>query len=346
MKWQAAAREQAKKHLASELGCPFTGEGLRIAAISECLRAASYLCSVPVEGSGAWEPAASLSLTSIVRKRLSPVWPSLMEDVVDDSSPGVMEVLDSLGRLGDLVRVAGGWLTPQPRAVRATSGSMILFGGGPSPTLPVGVSTKACGRVRVVSTTTCDGWVDACDPEEWIGAPVEGLSIWSSRLLTEAKARFTQPYDLKPVSVYLNGRWLDLASVSSAEGVHLAKCQTGKKTSYFIGAFFNGALQRMASIDSTDARRLRFQLDIQAGCSVRVEAERFSSFVKLRLYRRLPPEQEKTLLLGWELPRPEGEHPGLRIYVIPMEALPIVRHALDGLGIVWIERQGAQGSGT
>ncbi len=345
MEWQAMAREDAKKHLAIGLGCPVTGEGLRIAAISECLRTASYLCSAPIDEQGVWEPAASLRLTSIVRKHLSPIWPSLLEDA--DASPGVMDVLESLGNLGDLVRVGGGWLTPQPCAIRVKGGTAIIIGGGPSPTFPQGIHTKACGRVRMVPASVCDGWVDTCDPDEWIGAPIEGLDIWSSRLLGEARARLTQPpSELEPVSVYLNGRWADLASLPRVEGIHLAKCQTGPRTSYFIGAFYSGGLQRMASIESPDARRLRFQLDMQAGRSVKVEAETFHGFVKLRLYRRLPPEQEKALLLGWEIPTAEGEHPGLRLHVIPMEALPIVRCALDGLGIVLVERQGAQGEGS
>jgi hypothetical protein len=99
----------------------------------------------------------------------------------------------------------------------------------------------------------------------------------------------------------------------------------------------------MASIESPDARRLRFWLDQLAGRSIRVEAVTLQGFVRLRLYRRLPHEEAKTLLLGWEMGVPQGSHPGLRQYVLPIEALPIVQCALDGLGIVLVERQGAEG---
>lgn len=342
MKWQAMSRDEAQKVIATGIGCKVSGEGLRIAAIAECLRAASYLCSLPLAENGAWEPAASLSLTSVVRKRLSPIWPNLLEDA--DAHPGVLSVLESLGDLGDMVRVEGGWLTPQPRAIRATDCTVIIIGGGPSQTFPRGVNTKACGRVRIVGTSMCDGWVDVCDAHEWIGAPMEGLEVWSSRLLGEARSRFSHPpSELGDVVVYVNGAWAELSNAPRAEGTLLAKCQTGPKTAYFIGAFFRGRLQQMASIESPDARRLRFWLDQLAGRSIRVEAVTLQGFVRLRLYRRLPHEEAKTLLLGWEMGVPQGSHPGLRQYVLPIEALPIVQCALDGLGIVLVERQGAEG---
>lgn len=342
MRWQAVSGDEAKRVIAAGIGCKVSGEGLRISAISECLRAASYLCSVPLTTDGPWEPAVSLSLTSLVRKRLSPIWENLTEDT--DARPGVLSVLESLGELGDLVRGERGWLTPRPRAISAACGNAVIIGGGPSQAFPLGVQTRACGRARLVTMSMCDGWLDIDDPRDWIGAPMEGLETWSNRLLREVSQRFGPPPDnLGDVMIYLNLKWVGLTDMPSIEGTHLAKYQAGVMTCYFLGAFYRGRLQRMTSIPSQDARRLRFHFDQQIGRPTTVEAETFQRFVKLRLYRRLPAEEAKTLLIGWEMSVPPGSHPGLRQYVLPIEALPIVRSALNGLGIVLVERLGAEG---
>ncbi|SET80818.1 hypothetical protein [Pseudomonas graminis] len=342
MKWQALSDNDAKRVIAAGIGCKVNGEGLRISAISECLRAASYMCSLPLADNDPWEPAASLSLTSLVRKRLSPIWPNLSEDA--EARPGVLSVLNSLGELGDLVRVANGWLTPKPLAIRAAASDVVIVGGGPSQAFPRGVQTRACGRARLVAKAMCEGWLDICDASDWIGAPMEGLEVWSARLIHEASERFGPPIDeLAEIMVYLNGGWVALPGALNAQGTFLAKYPTGTMTSYFVGAFYRGRLQRFASIKSQDARRLRFYLDQQAGRPTKVEAETYQGFVRLRLYRRLPSAEAKALLIGWEMAAPAGAHPGLRQHVIPIEALPIVRSALDGLGIVLVERQGAEG---
>lgn len=342
MKWQAVSRDEAQRIVAIGLGYTSQGEGLRIAAIAECLRAACLLCAMPTDGRGTWAPAASLSLTSVARKHLSPMWPGMLEDA--DSKPGVLSVLESLGQIGDLVRVENGWLPPPPRAIRSLEGNAVVLGGGPSPRFPRGIKTKALGRVRVVPASLCEGWIDVSDPVDWIGAPIEGMADWSSRFVLQATKRFIQcPETLEPVSVYLQGRWVELAAHLTASGQLLGSFPTGATVNYFIGRFQSGRLQQLASIEAADVRRLRFQLDLQAGRPCTMETETSPRFVTLRSYRRLPPEQEKALLLGWELPKAEGEHPGLKIHVIPVETFPIVRCALEGLGIVLVERQRAQG---
>lgn len=342
MKWQAVSRAEAQKIVAIGLGCTSQGEGLRLAAIAECLRAACLLCSMPTGGHDTWTPAASLSLTSLARKHLSPIWPDMLEDT--DYKPGVLSVLESLGQIGDLVRVEKGWLPPPPRAIRALEGNAVVLGGGPSPRFPRGIKTKAFGRVRVVPTSLCEGWIDVSDPGDWIGAPIEGLAEWSSRLVLQATKRFIQcTEELEPVSVYLQGRWVELVSHPNASGQLLGRFHTGATVNYFVGRFHSGRVQQFASIEAADVRRLRFQLDLQAGHPCTMETETSPRFVMLKSYRRLPPEQEKTLLLGWELPKAEGEHPGLKIHIIPVETFPIVRSALEGLGIVLVERQRAQG---
>ena len=342
MKWQAISQYDAQRIVAIGLGCTSQGEGLRIAAIAECLRSACLLCAMPTDGQGAWAPAASLSLTSVARKHLTPIWPDMLED--SDSKPGVLSVLESLGQIGDLVRVEKGWLPPPPRAIRSLEGNAVVLGGGPSPCFPRGIKTRTFGRVRVVTASLCEGWIDVSDPGDWIGAPIEGLANWSSRFVLQAAGRFTQcPKVLEPVSVYLQGRWAELACHPHASGQLLGKCQTGTTVNYFIGRFQSGRLQQLASIEASDVRRLRFQLDLEAGCPCTMETQTSPRFVTLRSYRRLPPEQEKALLLGWALPKAEGEHPGLKTHVIPVETFPIVRCALEGLGIVLVERKRAQG---
>lgn len=342
MRWQALSRQEAQSILAKGLGCTTQGEGLRIAAIAECLRAACFLRAMPTENRGAWTPAASLSLTSLARKHLGPFWPGMLEDT--EAKPGVLSILDSLGQIGDLVRVEKGWLPPPPRAIRSQDGYAVVLGGGPSHRFPRSFKTRGFGRVRVVPTSHCAGWLDVVDPSDWIGAPLEGLATWSSRFLMQTSRRFTScPTDVAPVSMYVQGRWSELVSQPSTSGQFLGKCRTENIVSYFIGKFHCGRLDQLASIEASDARRLRFYLDLQAGrpCSMQIESS--PRFVTLRSYRRLPPEQEKTLLLGWELPKAESDHAGLKIHVIPVETFPIVRCVLEGLGIVLVERGGAQG---
>lgn len=343
MKWQAMSREGARKILATSLRCRVMGEGLRIAAIAECLRAASYLASAPAAGNDTWEPAASLSLTSMVRRRLSPLWPDLAED--NDARPDVLSVLNSLGELGDLVRVQGGnWLTPPARAIKAANNSAVILGGGPIETLPHNIQTQTAGRVRLVDAIACNDWIDVWDANEWIGAPVEGLEAWSIRLISMMKSRFTDvPSDLGEIAIYDRGRWGALAELPNAGGVFLSKCQTGPVASHFIGDYFRGRIRKIASLDLQDARRLRFHLDAQAGRPMRVNAVTSQGFVKLRLERRLPHQEARALLLGWQISTPEGEHPGVTYHVLPIEMLSIVRAAFDGLGVVLDERCGAEG---
>lgn len=343
MKWQAMSHEGTRKILAAGIRCRVVGEGLRIAAIAECLRAASYLASAPVAGNGNWEPVASLSLTSMVRRRLSPLWPDLAEDT--DARPGVLSVLNSLGELGDLVRLQGGnWLTPPAHAIKADNDSAVILGGGPIETLPHNIQTQAAGRVRLVDAIACNDWIDVWDASEWIGAPVEGLEAWSIRLIATMKSRFTDvPGELGEIAIYDRGRWGALAELPNAGGVFLSKCQTGPVALHFIGDYFRGRIRKMASLDFQDARRLRFHLDAQAGRPMRVKAVTSQGFVKLRLERRLPRQEAKALLLGWQIPTPEGQHPGVTYHVLPIEMLSILRTALDGLGVVLDERCGAEG---
>lgn len=334
MKWQATSQVDAQRVLAKAIGCRHAGVGLRIAAIAECLRAASSLCSAPLDGGGVWEPAASLSLTSMVRRRLSPIWPDIADD--DEIRPGVMTILNSLGDVGDLVRVDGNkWLTSPARAIKAADGTAALVGGGPTEAFPSQVVLKSTGRVRLVDAASCEGWADIWEAEEWINAPMTGLNAWSIHLLAEAESRLTwAPADVSEVSVYSLRKWVPLEAIPNAKGLLLSRCHIGPMWFYFMGEFSRGHLSKLAHITSQEARRLRFYLDRVAGCPMSVVTETSSGFTKIQLPRPLPIEEAKTLLLGWQIANPAGAHPGATSHVLPIEMLPIVRCALEGLGVI------------
>lgn len=338
MKWQAVSPSDAQKALAAAIGCRVLGEGLRIAAIAECLRAASWLYSAPLDGGGFWEPAASLSLTSAVRRRLSSIWPDIAEE--DDTRPGVMRILDSLGEVGDLVRGEDNrWLPSPAHAVRAADGAAVLIGGGPAQAFPSEVVLRPTSRVRLVDATSCEGWADIWEADEWIGAPIEGLDAWSGRLLSEATIRLTgAPTNLSEVSIYSLRKWVPLEAMPDAKGLLISRCHIGPVWSYFIGEFSRGHLCRLAHITAQDARRFRYYLDRIEGCPMSVVAETSHGFTKLQLPRLLPAEEAKTLLLGWQIASSTGAHPGATSHVIPTEMLPIVRCALEGLGVALHQR--------
>jgi len=342
MKWQATSREEAWKIVAAGMCCRLTGEGLRISAISECLRAVSYLCSAPVGERGAWEPAASIRLTGMVRYRLASLWPDLAGDG-ESTRPGVMSVLDSMAELGDMIRLEGGrWLVAPAHAVHAGDGLAVLLGGGPMEVLPqsVAVSARVAGRVRLIEPAACKDWADIWEADDWIGAPAEGLKAWSAQLQGETAARLTDaPDDMGDACAYLPRQWVRLADLPAGEGgLLLCRVRAGQAYSYFVGEFVKGRLQGVSAIESSDARRLRFHLDAQANRPVRITAVESQGLVKLRLARRLPEREARVLLLGWQVPIPEDEHPGVTYHVFPSETLPIVRRAFKGLGIVLDER--------
>lgn len=333
MKWQATSHSDAQKHLSKAMGCGCGGEGLRIAAIAECLRSASSLRSAPLDGGGIWEPAASLSLTAMVRRRLSPIWPDIDDD--DNGRPGVMTVLTSLGELGDLVKVEGSrWLTSPARGVRAADGAAVLIGGGPAQAFPSRVRLRSAGRVRLVDEASCEGWADIWSAQEWIGAPAEGLDTWSDRLLANVKARLVAATDLSEVSVYNPRQWTPLDAMPNLQGLLISRCKIGPSWPYFIGDFSRGRLSKLAYITPQEAQRYRFHLDRIAGCPMSVEAEVSHGFIKLQFPRPLPAEEAKSLLLGWQVPSSAGAHPGATSHILPIEMLPIVRTALEGLGVV------------
>ncbi|MGK4341077.1 hypothetical protein ACSMFT_07380 [Ectopseudomonas oleovorans] len=88
---------------------------------------------------------------------------------------------------------------------------------------------------------------------------------------------------------------------------------------------------------------MQFYLDAQAGHPMKVEALVSQTHVRLRLYRQLPREEKKTLLLGWQLPTPDSGGAGTTYHVIPSEMFPLVRQALTGLSVEVVERQFAEG---
>lgn len=342
MEWYATSGEQAKRLIATGLRCEATGDGLRISAISECLRVASHLCSAPEGSQGAWEPASSLRLANMVKHRLSALWPDLVGDGTD-TRLSVLDVLSSLAVLGDMVRLTGGWWLPAPAyAIRVDDRLAVLLGGGPMEVQPgtIALTARVSGRVRLVDPGACKDWADMWEADEWIGAPDEGLETWSEKLIAEVKGQLTDaPNDISETFAYWRSDWIRLADLPSGEmELILCRTRTGRTFSYFMGEFIRGNLKRLRSIPSSDARRLRFYLDVQATRPYRAKATTSQGLVTLRLARRLPEREARILLLGWQAPAPERERPGVTHHVFPAELMPIVRKAFKGLGIVLDER--------
>lgn len=342
MQWQAISRERARNILAAGMQCALRGEGLRISSVAECLRTMLYQCSAPTERDDAWEAPTSLRLTGMVRRRLVPLWPALAGPS-EPSRPSVLEVLESLAELGDMVRLEGGrWLAAPLHAVRAAAGTAVILGGGPLDALPRKLASNiaVAGRARILSLAGTDDMVELWKPDAWIGTPVEGLDNWSQRCIVEAGARLTDaPADMGEIQVYLRRQWVPVAQLPTTEsGMLLGRAQIGASRSYFLGRFSMGRLGRLASIGAEQARRLRFGLDAQAHCGVRIEAVPSGGGLRLRLARRLPREEARVLQLGWRIAAPEGERSEFAHHVFPAPVFPIVRQALEGLGIVVSER--------
>lgn len=343
MKWLGSDRDTARKILAAGLGCRNDGEGLRIAAVAECLRAASYLCSAPSTDRDAWVPATTLSLTSLVRRRLLPLWPTLDDE--QSAEPGVKTILENLGELGDLVRLEGGrWLTAPPRAIRTAGTRAVITGGGPAQTFPWPITMRGAGRLRLTDVDACAGRIDLWDPQEWIGAPLEGLQKWSTQLLTNAKAQLKPASsELMDVSIRCSGKWMALSACSTAEGLFLARCRTGPRFEYSVVQVSQGHLRQMKELRREESKRLQFYLDAEAGHPLKVRTDVSQSEVRLRLNRHLPREEARVLLLGWQLPPPDGGGSTATSYVIPREMFPLVRQALTGLSVDLIERELTEG---
>lgn len=338
MHWRAVSQKEALEIVSAAMNCQFAGEGLRISTVSECLRSVLHQYSV-FDNVGTRQGIASLQLSSAVRRKLAPLWPELIADG-DDTHPSIMAVLDSLAELGDMVRLKGGkWLIAPMHAVRTDNNMAILFGGYSTGSLSPDMIVKAVGRLRLVDQVACEGNAELWDAKEWIGAPVEGNEIWSSKLLDKTISRFTDaPNDVGEATAYIRHQWINLSELPSQEkGIYLCRIFIGTGISYFLGEFLAGRLSKMSSFESSDdVRRLRFYLDVKANCPLKVKVNIFHGLARMRLARRLPRKESKVLLLGWRESGPEGEHSGITYHVFPEEILPIVRSAFEGLGIIWV----------
>lgn len=347
MEWHAIPRERAKKIVAAGMNCNLIGEGLRISAVSECLRAMSHLCSVPEAEKDVWEPAASVRLTGMLRRRLAPLWPKIVGDG-EDSTPGAMGVLESLAELGDMVRLEGGrWLAAPAHLVRVEDGLAILLGGGPLETLPqeVAGSARVAGRVRLVEQRTCDGWADLWEMDDWIGISAESLEEWSIRLLDGARMRLAEaPNEMGDASAYLRRQWVRLADLpKDTTELILCRVRVAQTPSYFVGELIRGRLRRLSAISSQDARRLRFHFDVKSGSPIKVVVHYSSQgIIKLQLGFPLPKREARVLHLGWQVSAPENERSFGVHYEFPIEALPVLRRTFEWLGIILDERFGAR----
>ncbi|HHR0680170.1 TPA: Druantia anti-phage system protein DruD [Klebsiella aerogenes] len=338
MEWKSLSRDKALDMISSALNCRFSGEGLRVSVVSECLRNVLYQYSIS-ETEETRQTVTSLRLTNAVRRKLAPLW-SDIADIDDAIHPGIMSILDSLAELGDMFKLEGGnWLTVAPHAVRTDHNMAILLGGDPACAFSTDVVVKSVGRVRLIEQGFCTGSIELWDANEWIGAPVEGNEKWSTKLLSKTVSGFIDaPSDMKEAIAYVKGKWVHLPDLPIHEKrIYLCRMPIDTSFSYFLGEVEAGDLCRMNSLESSDdARRLRFFLDTKDNCPLKVRIKMSDGLARLRLTRRLPRQESKVLLLGWREAGPEGEHSGITRHVFPEEILPIVRSAFEGLGIIWI----------
>lgn len=338
MELRAVSRDNAQEIISTVLNCRFSGEGLRISAVSECLRSVLHQYSV-FETEEALQTVSSLRLTSAVRRKLAPLWSDITNK--DDAAyPSIMTILDSLAVLGDMIKLEGGkWLTAPPHAVRIDHKMAILFGGEPTDSFSTDVVINSLGRVRLIEQEACRSRVEFWDASEWIGAPAEGNEEWAAKLLARTISGFIDaPGNITEMFVYVRGKWLHLPELPFHEKrICLCKIRVDKGFSYFLGEVEAGHLCKMNSLESSDdVKRLRFFFDTKDNCPLKVRIKMSDGLVKLTLTRRLPKQESKVLLLGWRESGPEGGHPGITHHIFPEEILPIVRSAFEGLGIIWI----------
>ena len=105
MEWRAVSRDKALDMLSTTLNCRFDDEGLRISAVSECLRSVLYQYSIS-------ETEARQTVTSFdslvqIRRKLVPLWPDIA-DIDNAIHPGIMSILNNLAELGDMIKLEGG----------------------------------------------------------------------------------------------------------------------------------------------------------------------------------------------------------------------------------------------
>ena len=350
IEWTPLRRDEAVDTLAGALRCRLPEEGVRLGTLSEHLRAACILCSTSSEGGGEWIPASSVKLSAMVRRRLSPVWPDIGEGETEFRS-GVVETLEALSSIGDMVRLEQGrWLPAPPRAYSMGGGLALVVGGGPRECLPAPATTtvRVLGRARVADLSTC-AELDVDDASEWIGGPPEGLEEWATDFLAAATSMLTPaPEDMGQLETYLPPGWLLRDEVPVAEtGIRLSRVRErgfgGQQFSYLVAEFMKGRVRRLRSISSADARRLRYALDLKAPTRVKAVAVVREAVVELKLARHLPEPESRALLLGWRVPNAPQDDWRIKTHVFPAEVMPLVRLALEGLGIRIVTRQGAWG---
>lgn len=328
------SQSDAQKVVAKGMKCQLEGEGLRISALSECLRAVTYLSSLE---SGSWVPTSSNRITSMVRSRLTSMWPEYRGGD-GELFPGEMGVLDSLNSLGDMVRLKGGkWLIAPPKLIVVKNGVAVLIGGGPLEHLPpaLSVSAKIVGKVRVVDPALCGVWGAKWKLEDWLGAPCQELEEWGRSLLSETLLNLTDaPHLYEGVSIYTPRQWISATELSEdTKDLVLGRSLEHKFFSYFLCKLNKGRVSKLRSITSDEARRFQYYLDLISDRSIVVNVKNVKNLVRFKLNKRLPRREAKLLKLGWQEPTTEKDHPGVTQYVYPEELFPLLVNAFSWLGI-------------
>ncbi|MHA7228447.1 hypothetical protein ACVT98_03090 [Vibrio campbellii] len=340
MELSAVSQNEVLKVLAEKIHCHLQCEGLRISIVSECLRAVLYFYSYKSLQECNWKPIPTVRLTSKARQKLSVFWADIGNPGKRGIYPCVAQVLDGLFELGDLHKSSGGhWLIPPMHAIKCGDDKAVLLGGGPIPILPAQIADKVrvVGRVRFIEHVKIEEHVEVWQVSDWIGHNFKQLNSWAESLLKKCIGNMSDSiHDFGQNHIYLNGRWVESTAIpSDVSGHFVCRVKTKKYFSYFLGEFKNSSLNRLSSLTSQEARRLRFYIDAESNNPVVVKASYVSKeIIRLQLVRPLPIEESKVLLLGWRVPALNGEYSRAEYFEFPIEVVPVIREVFDRLKIV------------
>ncbi len=240
---------------------------------------------------------ASIPLWRLIRGRSA--------DAQDDLRAELREALGQLSDSGDLVELSGGrWTPAATRTVQLhTSANYLLVGGVPLSTLPIALrDVRHHGPYRHVSQV--DGLKELCPQEryvDWARLPDRSLQEWSRELLESVALSPYVPTSQDPYEFYLPDkarkrtpqfkRWVrDPGSIKGQILVRRTRLYAARE--YRIVELNAGKITRSAEIQKSDARRLMYALDAEAGNPV--------------LCRYITHKGDTNeIVLTSELPRPE-----------------------------------------
>lgn len=308
--------------------------------------AASALRSAVWAGTGAEAEGRDLEGVHVTRvmnlasRLLRPLKPdsagdSFIRDLCRDA-------LSDLGRLGDLVRIAGGrWLPAPLRAVQLrASNEWMLIGGLPSSRLRIAIpDLRHVGFVRVSDAPPSGMYRQSLG--EWLDKPTPGLSDWLDRLIASANwLPFDSPDADFEVYVPRKGdfqtqRWQDFTR-RAPNGIALIRRRRASPEGTFLLARFNrGRLTDTFSLSSAvDSRRVCYAFDARSALPTQARFDMLDEASLLITLRDSLPTPEFRLFtaLAIVMPNEDGHLYPRRWRVRREHALELIE-ALRGLGI-------------